>query len=276
MAERRVAFITGASRGIGAASAVALAGCGFDIVVTARTVHEGQTADGRPLAGSIETTAAAVRKCGRDALPLRLDLLEGDSIERAVKETFNVWGRIDLLLNNGIYTGPGSMQHFLDLDDATVETIFRANVFAQISLTQMVLPRMLERRSGTLINMVSGAGLSDQPAPAGQGGWGLAYSATKAALHRLVGVLAVEHRGSGVRFHNLEPGFVMTEAMRLNDPDGALSAHFDPAPPAVPAAAIAWLAAEEEAEEWNGETVFAQQLVLERGLHPDWRTTAAL
>ena len=142
MAERRVAFITGASRGIGAAAAVALAERGFDVVVTARTVHEGQSADGRALPGSIETTAALVRKRGADALPLRLDLLDADSIDRAVQETFDTWGRIDLLLNNGIYTGPGSMEHFLDLDLATIETMFRANVFAQISLTQKILPRM--------------------------------------------------------------------------------------------------------------------------------------
>jgi len=266
-----VAFVTGASRGIGAASAAALAREGFDVVVTARTVKEGQSADGRPLPGSIETTAARVREHGSDALPLRLDLLDPRSIDRALDETFETWGRVDVLLNNGIYTGPGSMQHFLELDLAEVETMFRANLFAQIFLTQRVLPAMIEQGGGRVINMVSAAGLSDPPAPANQGGWGFAYGASKAAFHRMVGVLAVEHRESGVRFHNIEPGFVMTEAMKLNDPDGAIAKRFRAAPPEVPAAAIAWLASDPAAEQENGQTVYAQKICLELGLHPDWR-----
>ena len=268
---RKVAFITGASRGIGRASAIALAQRGFDVVVTARTLVEGQTADGRPLPGSVETTAQAVREAGQEALPLPLDLLDRSSIAAAVDHTLAQWGHIDVLLNNGIYTGPASMQHFLDLDMESIEQLFSANFFSQIYITAMVLPHMLERKTGVVINMVSGAGLTDPPAPAGEGGWGFAYGASKGALHRMVGVLAVEHRNSGVRFHNLEPGFVMTEAMKLNDPDGALEKFQKPAPPSVPAAAIAWLASEPEAEEWNGQTLFAQKFALDRGLHEDWR-----
>ncbi len=269
--ERRVAFVTGASRGIGAAASIALAEHGFDVAVTARTVHEGATADGRPLPGSLDTTAEAVRTRGREALPLRLDLLEPASIAEAVEDTLARWGRIDVLLNNGIYTGPGSMDLFLDLDPDTVHTMFRANLFAQIDVTQRVLPGMLERGSGVAIDMVSGAGLQDPPAPANRGGWGFAYAATKAAFHRMAGVLAVEHAGSGVRFHNVEPGFVMTEAMKLNDPDGEIEKRFRPAPASVPAAAIAWLATSPDAESRNGETVFGQKLCLELGLHADWR-----
>lgn len=271
MQRRRVAFVTGASRGIGRAASIELARRGFDVVVTARTVVEGETADGRPLPGSIQTTAAAVREQGREALPLRLDLLDRASIDAAVAESLERWERIDLLLNNGIYVGPANMQHVLDLELDEVERLFRANVFHQLHLVQRVLPRMLERGSGTLIDMVSGAGMADPPMPAGQGGWGFAYAATKGAFQRLAGVLAVEHRKSGVRFHNLEPGFVMTEAMKLNDPDGALEKFQKAAPMTVPAAVIGWLASEAAAEQWNGQTVFAQPFALEHGLHPDWR-----
>lgn len=269
--ERRVAFITGASRGIGKATAVALAEKGYDVVVTARTVKEGETSDGRPLPGSIETTAYEIRERGREALPLRLDLLDGASIDDAVAETFRRWGHIDVLVNNGIYTGLGSMDRFLDLDLAVVETMFQANVFAQIHLTQKLLPGMLERGSGAVINMVSAAGLNDPPAAAGKGGWGFAYAATKAAFHRMVGVLAVEHASRGVQFFNVEPGFVITEAMKLNDPEGELSKRFPGAPPTVPASVIAWLCSDPGAVEWNGKTVFAQKLCLQLGLHPDWR-----
>jgi NAD(P)-dependent dehydrogenase (short-subunit alcohol dehydrogenase family) len=271
MPDRKVAFVTGASRGIGRAACIALAERGWDVVVTARTLTEGDTADGRPLPGSIESTARAVRQAGSEALPLRLDLLEPESIDLAVDRTLTEWGRIDLLLNNGIYTGPGAMDLFLDLDLAEVRRLFEGNLFAQIRISQRVLPRMLEQGAGTVIDMVSGAGLGDPPAPAGRGGWGFAYAASKAAFHRMVGVLAVEHRDAGLCFVNVEPGFVMTEAMKLNDPDGQIEAKFRPAPPSVPAAAIAWLA-EGGAAEWNGQTVFAQKLCLERGLHPDWRS----
>jgi len=268
---RRVAFITGASRGIGRASAIALAKAGFDIVVTARTMHEGKAADGRPLPGSVETTASEVRALGREALPLRVDLLDRASIDHAVEQTLSSWGHIDVLLNNGIYTGPGSMDRLLDLELATVETMFQANLFSQLQLLQRVLPGMLERRDGMIINMVSAAGMSDPPAPAGEGGWGFAYSATKAAFQRMVGVLRVEHPDPGLRFVNVEPGFILTEAMKLNDPSGELHKRYPGAPASVPAAVIAWLASSPEADDYNGETVIAQKLALDRDLHPDWR-----
>jgi NAD(P)-dependent dehydrogenase (short-subunit alcohol dehydrogenase family) len=269
--ERKVAFVTGASRGIGKAASIALAEKGYDVVVTARTLVEGESFDGRPLPGSLETTAEAVRERGRQALALRLDLLEPASMQAALERTLCEWGRIDLLLNNGIYTGPGSMEHFLDLDLERVETLFRANLFAQIRLTQQVLPGMLARGRGIVINMVSAAGLQDPPAPAGSGGWGYAYAASKAAFHRMAGVLKVELADRGVRFYNVEPGFVVTEAMKLSDPSGEFAKRFGGAPPEVPAAVIAWLASDPGAEAWDGKTVFAQKLCLELGLRPDWR-----
>ena len=271
MSDRSVAFVTGASRGIGRASAIELARAGYDVVVTARTVREGETADGRPLPGSIETTAEAVRAEGREALPLALDLLDRGSIDAAVAAVQSEWGRVDLLLNNGIYVGPANMQHVLQLELPEVERLFTANVFHQLHLVQALLPGMLERGRGVVIDMVSGAGMADPPMPAGEGGWGFAYAATKGAFQRLAGVLAVEHKGRGVRFHNLEPGFVMTEAMKLNDPDGALEKFQKAAPMSVPAKVIRWLAESPEAEAWNGQTVFAQAFALEQGLHPDWR-----
>ncbi len=266
----RVAFVTGASRGIGKASAIALARAGFDLVLTARTVHEGQAADGSSLPGSLETTAEAVRAEGREALAIRLDLLDRASIDAALDETFDRLGRIDVLLNNAIYTGPAAMQHVTELLAADVSTLFEANVFAQLHIVQRVLPRMIDAGGGTIIDMVSAAGMMDPPAPAGRGGWGFAYAASKAAFERLVGVLAVEHRGAGLRLFNVEPGFVVTEAMVHNDPEGHFE-QFGGAPPSVPAAVIAWLASSEEADALSGQTLTAQRVALERKLHEDWR-----
>ena len=195
-------------------------------------------------------------------------------MQSAVSEALDRWGHIDVLLNNGIYVGPANMQLVLDLDLDDARTLFEANILAQIYLIQRVLPGMLDRNRGLILNMVSGSALHDPPAPANKGGWGFAYAASKAALIRLAGVLAIEHADSEVRFVNLEPGFVLTEAMKLNDPDGQLSKFVVGAPMEVPASVIAWLATDPAAARYNGKIVFAQPLCLELGLQPDWRPAA--
>ena len=165
MSERKTAFVTGASRGIGRAASIALAEAGYDIAMCARTTTEGKTADGRPLPGSLDSTEAEVTSRGTRALKLPMDLLDPQSVSNAIETTISEWGPVDLLLNNGIYTGPGNMDFFLDVPEETIETIFRANFLSQIQLIQRVLPEMLERKQGRIINMVSNAGLSDPPAP---------------------------------------------------------------------------------------------------------------
>lgn len=273
---RKVAFVTGASRGLGKASAIALAEVGYDIVVTARTVVEGEKYDysptfahsgARAMPGSIEKTAEEVRKRGREALPIRLDLLDRSSIDAALARTLDEWGHIDLLLNNGIYQGPGVMEPFLALPDDAMKRIFEGNLFAQIHLTQQVVRHMLEQGGGIVINMTSGAALSDPPGPVGRGGWGFAYAASKGAFHRMVGILHVELGKRGVRAYNVNPGYVVTEALRaLFGENSDLDQAHPGAPPEVPARAIAWLASDPGATALAGKTIDAQQLCKERGL----------
>jgi NAD(P)-dependent dehydrogenase (short-subunit alcohol dehydrogenase family) len=278
--DRRIAFITGASRGIGAAAALALADRGYDVVVTARTLEAGETHDHgnragepdyRPLPGSLEETARAVRARGREALPLRLDLLDPESLAAAIDETEKRWAPVDVLVNNGIVQTAGVMDHVRDLSTGNVERIYRGNVLAPLWLTQRVLPGMLARGHGTIVNMVSESGLTDPPAPAGLGGWGFAYSSAKAAFGRLVGVLAAEYRDHpGLRFFNVEPGFIVTEMVKATGLMEQFAPQWRGAPPEVPAAVIAWLVAEDAASEWHGQTVFAQRLCKKLGLVPGW------
>jgi NAD(P)-dependent dehydrogenase (short-subunit alcohol dehydrogenase family) len=275
---RRVALVTGASRGIGKASALALAERGFDVAITARTRREGEHAepslasdgaDATPLPGSLETTAGLITERGRDALEIPMDLLDRESVEAAARRVIEAWGRVDVLVNNAVYTGQGSLDHFVDLPLERIETVFQANLFSQIHLTKLLLPTLLEQASGIIVNVTSHVAENDPSAPAGRGGWGFAYAATKGAFHRMAGILAVELEGSGVRAHNLDPGFVVTEAMqRTMDARGF--AKLRGAPPAVPAAVIAWLADEPEAAAMNGRTVYAQPFCKERGLVPEW------
>jgi NAD(P)-dependent dehydrogenase (short-subunit alcohol dehydrogenase family) len=278
--ERQVAFVTGASRGIGKAAALALAEAGHDIVVTARTVQEGEQYDYSPtraqsleraMPGSIQITAAEIRKRGRDALPIRLDLLDRRSIDAAVEQALRTWGRIDVLLNNGIYQGPGLMDRFLDLPDDTVKKIFEGNVFAQIHLTQKVLAGMLQRGRGIIINMTSNAALNDPPGATGEGGWGFAYAASKGAFHRMAGILHVELHHRGIRTHHVEPGLIVTEAQKVLFGEASdLVRHYGGAPPAVAAAVIAWLVTDPEAEAMSGQTIFAQPFCKAKQLVPGW------
>jgi NAD(P)-dependent dehydrogenase (short-subunit alcohol dehydrogenase family) len=131
---------------------------------------------------------------------------------------------------------------------------------------------MLEHGGGTIINVTSPVAENDPPAPAGSGGWGLAYAMSKGALHRVAGILAVELGSRGIFAFNLDPGFVVTERMAVVQKEHGLESYRG-APPSVPGAVVAWLAKEATgaAAELNGRTVRAQKLALELELHPDWR-----
>src|SRR5437764_1154532 len=109
---RKVAIVTGATRGIGKACALSLARQGFDIVATGRTVKEGE---GRvntpfiddlrdvPVPGSLETTVRDVQALGREVLAVPMDVLDRQSMDTVIAQTLKTFGRIDLLLNNALY-----------------------------------------------------------------------------------------------------------------------------------------------------------------------------
>lgn len=275
-----MAVVTGASRGIGKATALALAAAGFDVAVTARTVAAGQGREesdvraGQAVPGSLEETAAAVGALGARCLPVRADLLDRDSLAKAAARILGEWGRVDVLVNNAITTGPGGMVPFLEITGAQLDARLSANVVAQVLFTQHLLPAMLEAGRGSVVDVSSHVAVADPPAPVGQGGWGLGYAASKAAFHRMAGILAVELGGRGILAFNVDPGYVTTERQILNAEANGLAGHYRGAPPSVPAAVIAWLATSPEAAALSGQTVRAQKVALERGLHPDWRTPA--
>lgn len=275
---RKVAFITGASRGIGRATALALAEAGFDGVLTARTLKEGEvhefrvpTPDGKPLPGSLEQTARAIRALGREVLPLRMDLLDLASIDAAVERALAAWGRVDVLVNNATYQGRGLNDPFEQQAIEDLERVFWGNVFGPFYLTRKIISRMVQNGGGIVINVTSGAAENDPPMPVWEGSWGFSYGASKAAFHRLAGIINVELGGKGIRAFNLQPGVVTTEAMLVTlGEKGRMAANFGSAPPEVPAAVIRWLATSEEAVEFLGKTVHAQSVARKRGLVPGW------
>jgi NAD(P)-dependent dehydrogenase (short-subunit alcohol dehydrogenase family) len=274
--DRPVAFVTGASRGIGRCAALALARAGCDVVISARTVHEGEgradSASGSVvLPGSLDTTAAEITATGARARALSMDLLDRASVEAAAAAATATWGRLDVLVNNAIYQGPGPMQLIgqLSIDDAG--TTITADYLHQLLLIQRVLPVMLAGGGGSIVNMSSGTAYLDPPGPTGQGGWGVAYAAAKAAMTRIVPILHVEHGADGIRAFNVDPGFVVNERMRATAGAGQFTdAGFRGVPPEVPGAVVAWLATDAAADIYAGTVVQAQKVARDRGLVPGW------
>ncbi len=222
MAERRVAFVTGASRGIGRACALELARRGLDVVVTARTVTGAERLEHsstvkksatNPLPGSLEATAREARALGAEALVVKLDLAARADWSAAVDAALARFGRIDVLVNNGRYVGPGHMDPFEDTPVELIEQMMLCNVIAPLNLVKLCLPAMKRQGGGIVINITSSAGERETPAPIGQGGWGLGYSLSKAALNRMVPGLAKELRPYHIAVIGLMPGFVGTERM---------------------------------------------------------------
>jgi NAD(P)-dependent dehydrogenase (short-subunit alcohol dehydrogenase family) len=278
MADRPISFVTGASRGIGKAIAVHLARSGFDVALTARTVTEGESrehsstlhkSNTRPLPGSLVSTAALVEDAGGRSLTVPADLTDRASVIKAAESVLDQWGRVDVLVNNGRYIGPGHMDQFIETPLELLDAHLEANVMAPLALTKAVLPGMLERGSGWIVNITSGAGYADPPAAAGKGGWGLGYGMSKGALHRVAGILALELGDRGVHAYNVQPGFIATERMFQDMAEFGFDASSG-APPDVVGAVVAWLVTDPPAAEPNGRNLEAQDVCRELGLLPGW------
>jgi len=267
----RIALVTGASRGIGRCGALALADRGFDVVVTGRTVNEGEGRSGdTPLPGSLEKTAAEIRERGRRALPIPMDITDRGSVRRTFEQAVAEWGQPDVLVNNAPYSGPGTDARVLDIDLDLAARAMEANYLHQLYLAQLVLPGMLERGRGTIVSLGSGSALVPPPAPAGEGGWSLAYCATKAALHQLAVVIDVEFRERGIRAFTMEPGFTITERAIATSINDQYREHFRGDPPEVAGAVIGWLATSPDADHFLGRMVHAQAACEKHGLVPGW------
>ena len=150
------------------------------------------TTDGKPLPGSLEETAQIVRSYGREALNIRMDLLDIHSIDTAVESAITQWGRIDVLVNNATFQGAGLNVSFLEQNLDDLKRIFEANVFTTFHLTRRVVKHMVQQKGGIIISLTTGGAEIDPPIPVWKGGWGFGYGASKAAFHRLAGIACAQ------------------------------------------------------------------------------------
>jgi len=272
-AEGSRALVTGASRGVGRACALALADAGFDVAVVARTAEEGQGFDvahdggRRALPGSVAGTAELVRAAGRRALALPADLTDLDAVRAAADTVVAEWGGVDVLVNNAIYTGRGAQAPILDVSVGDLTDELTVDILAPLALISVLVPGMVERGGGAVLNVTSAAGYVD---PLVMGSYGVGYAVGKAGLFKVAGILAVELGDRGIRAYNVHPGFILTERMALHMADVAGLDPSRAAPPEVCGSVVAWLAAGPSPEPANGSLIESQELCAELGLVPGW------
>lgn len=197
----RSAIVTGASRGIGAAVAERLAAEGASVLITARTLDHHDHLD-----GSLNQTLERCRRYGGTIVALVADL--GDPIDRAriVPEALEVFGgRVDILVNNA---AAAIYQSMLDYPAKRRAVTFEVNVFAPLDLSQAVIPGMIERGEGWIVNVSSGTARPASGPPFKTDGVAAKvgmYGTSKAALNRMTNSLALELHGTGVRVNAVEP-----------------------------------------------------------------------
>ncbi len=198
----QVAVVTGASRGIGEAIAIRYAMEGAKVVVSARTVEEGD----HPLPGSINGVVERIKQAGGEALAVRCDLSNDEDRVELIKATEEAYGPVDILVNNAAVTFFIPVEEF---PERRQKLMFEVQVFASFHLAQMVLPGMRERKSGWIVNISSHAALHPKVDTAGRGG-GTVYGMCKAALERFTTGLASEVHADGVAVNVISPGLVAT------------------------------------------------------------------
>jgi short-subunit dehydrogenase len=185
----RVAIITGASSGIGAASARALARAGFRVALAARRLER------------LEALAKEIAAAGGSALPVAADLSHEADCAALVARVLREWGRVDVLVNNA-GASPGAPVELLPR--AGMTRTFEVNLIAAIHLTGLVTPAMRTRGGGHVINIGSLAG--NVPAPIA-----VTYAATKAGMEMATRCLRLELAPFGIALSHVVCGFVDTE-----------------------------------------------------------------
>ena len=194
----RTALVTGATRGLGRAFARAIAEAGGDVVIHGRDAE------------AAEEVRAEIESLGRTAHVVLGELTSRESVDAVVSEALERAGNIDVLVNNA-----GACVHrpALEVTDDEWAQVIDTNLTALWRVSQAVGAHMVERRTGSIVNVGSISGLIvNRPQ------WQPAYNASKAAVHQLTKSLAAEWAPSGVRVNAVAPGYVKTDMAPVDEP----------------------------------------------------------
>lgn len=218
----KVAIVTGASRGLGRADALALAEAGADVVITDILIesdshNEQEALKYGPIAQIMQSTnimyadktAKEIQEMGRKSFACKMDVTDKEQVEAVFSRVKQEFGRIDILVNNA-----GTLDHVSKIEnqnDDFWERDLKVNLTGSYNCTQVVWPYMKEQGSGSIINMSSVAGTL--------GGFGQAsYSATKGGLLSFTKSMALEGSKHGIRVNAIVPGIIGTEAFKMGNP----------------------------------------------------------
>ncbi|MEI7746364.1 MAG: SDR family oxidoreductase [Actinomycetota bacterium] len=187
--DRRPAVVTGASSGIGAATATLLASLGHPVVLGARRLDR------------LESLAEEIRSQGGEAYPIQLDLADHDSIEHFAELAMKAVGDVEIVVSNAARNQPGSA---IETAPDDFEETLRINIAGPHHLVRAFAPSMVERRRGDLVFVTSD--VTERPRPSMS-----AYVASKWGLEGFIRALMMEMEGSGVRASIVRPGATLTE-----------------------------------------------------------------
>jgi len=254
----KVAIVTGASRGIGKATSLLFAKEGAKVVCAARTMNEGE----HMLEGSLGSTVAEIKKAKGIALPVVTDVSDEESCMTLVETTKKEFGPVDVLVNDA------ALSYFIPIKDYPTKRWVRAfsvNVHGPFMLSKLVLPDMIARHRGAIVNVSSGAAIGPGRGPYQTiGGGGTMYGATKAALERFSQGLAEEVYQYGITVACVSPSLVVPTpgtvyhklVTGLDDPRGE--------PPETMAQAILLLSTE-PLDKVAGRVTYSQAILKEFG-----------
>jgi 3-oxoacyl-[acyl-carrier protein] reductase len=189
----RVAFVTGASRGIGRAIALTLCRSGFEIVVASPEIENN------------EAVAEEIRACSGQAMTLNFDLTSAESVTEGFAKTLKDKTRVDVLVNNAGITRDGLA---VRMKPADWDLVLKINLYGAFLCSQQALPSMMRNRWGRIINIASVVG---QAGAAGQAN----YAASKAGLIGLTKALAQEMGSRGITVNAVAPGYIDTDMTKV-------------------------------------------------------------
>ena len=236
--KEKIILVTGASRGLGRALALEYAHRGAGLIINSRSSSQADLLE----------TERSIKSLGVEVLRVQGDISNRADAERLAGEALARFQRVDVLVNNASSLGPTPMPYLVDYPIEEFVSVLQTNVIGPFLLTRALLGQMIARRSGSIINVSSDAGVVGYPT------WG-AYGVSKAALDQLTRTWAAELAGTGVRVNSVDPGDMDTAMKRASEPEG------DPSEWAKPEAVVPVFVhlASDESSTINGQRLLASR-----------------